>query len=98
MRHVVRFQRWVLASCSAVAIVAALFARETANKPVATQSAASYGKLPLSFEPNHGQAAREVNFLSRGRGYTLLLARDETIFAFRKSNPRSEVISQRSRI
>jgi len=88
----------VLASGSAVVIVAALFARETANKPVAAQSAESYGRLPLSFEPNHGQAAGEVKFLSRGRGYTLLLARDETIFAFRKSNPRSKVRSQRSSI
>lgn len=87
MSHVDRFQSWALASGFAVVIVAVLFARETAKKPVATQSAESYGKLPLSFELNHGQAAREVKFLSRGRGYALLLAGDETIFAFRKSSP-----------
>ena len=34
---------------------------------------ASYGKLPLSFEPNQGQSAPQVKFLSHGRGYTLFL-------------------------
>ena len=30
-----------------------------------------YGKLPLSFEANRGQTDARVQFLSRGRGYTL---------------------------
>jgi hypothetical protein len=33
----------------------------------------SFGKLPLSFEPNHGQANRTAKFLSRGSSYLLLL-------------------------
>ena len=41
--------------------------------------AANYGKLPLSFEPNRGQSAGPVKFLSRGRGYTLFLTGDEAV-------------------
>jgi hypothetical protein len=33
----------------------------------------SYGQLPLSFEANQGQADSQVQFLSRGAGYTLFL-------------------------
>ena len=35
--------------------------------------AAAYGKLPLGFEVNRGQADPEVQFLARGPGYTLQL-------------------------
>lgn len=31
-------------------------------------------KLPLRFEPNHGQTDARVSFLSRGPGYTLFLS------------------------
>jgi len=34
----------------------------------------NYGKLPLSFEENRGQADARVKFLSQGNGYTLLLS------------------------
>src|SRR2546421_388864 len=33
----------------------------------------AYGKLPLGFETNEGQADPEVKFLSRGSGYTIFL-------------------------
>jgi hypothetical protein len=45
----------------------------------------SYGKLPLSFETNTGQTNSAVKFLSRGRGYTLFLTRDEAVLALRRS-------------
>ena len=32
-----------------------------------------YGRLPITFEPNLGQTDESVEFLSRGRGYTLFL-------------------------
>jgi len=35
--------------------------------------AVAYGRLPLSFEANTGQADPRVKFLSRGSGYTLFL-------------------------
>jgi hypothetical protein len=31
----------------------------------------TYGRLPLTFEANHGQTDAQVKFLSRGPGYTL---------------------------
>jgi hypothetical protein len=41
----------------------------------------SYGKLPLSFEVNHGQTDSRVKFLSRASGYTLFLTGDEAVLA-----------------
>ncbi len=43
----------------------------------------TYGKLPLSFEANHGQTDSQVKFLSRGSGYTLFLTEDEAVFSLR---------------
>jgi hypothetical protein len=40
-----------------------------------------YGKLPLSFEANHGQIDPRVRFLSRGSGYSLFLTGDEAVFS-----------------
>ena len=48
---------------------------------------ASYAKLPLSFEANHGQVRGPVEFLSRGRGYTIFLTADEAVLTLRKSQP-----------
>jgi hypothetical protein len=45
----------------------------------------SYGKLPLSFEANHGQADGQVKFLSRTGRYTLFLTGDEAVLALRGS-------------
>jgi hypothetical protein len=44
----------------------------------------AYANLPLSFEANHGQTAREVKFLSHGKGYVLFLTSDEAVLALRK--------------
>ena len=46
--------------------------------------------LPLSFEPNLGQADPSVEFLSRGRGYTLFLTKDQAILAMQESGARSK--------
>src|SRR3989442_1712589 len=46
--------------------------------------AETYGKLPLSFEANHGQTDRQVKFLSRGTGYRLFLTANETVLSLRK--------------
>ena len=43
----------------------------------------NYGKLPLSFEANQGQAGPGVAFLSRGSGYTLFLTGAEAVLALR---------------
>ena len=40
---------------------------------------AMYGKLPMSFEANMGQADPSVKFLARGRGYGLMLTGSEAV-------------------
>ncbi len=52
-----------------------------------------YGKLPLSFEANHGQTDSRVKFFSRTGGYSLFLTGDEAVLTWRgssekKSSPR----------
>src|SRR2546426_2606275 len=57
-------------------------------KPPAAAKAqinASYGRLPLSFEPNRGQADRAVDFLARGAGYTVYLSRGSAVLTLTKS-------------
>ena len=47
--------------------------RSTALSTSARGTAASFARLPLTFEPNVGQTHADVKFLSRGAGYTLFL-------------------------
>lgn len=54
-------------------------ARQSRLKAEARQT---YGELPLSFEPNRGQAGNQVRFLSRGPGYSYLLLDREMVFQF----------------
>lgn len=52
--------------------------------------ASAYGRLPLSFEQNRGQADRRVRFLVHGSGYTLGLTDHGALLALtRKSSPAS---------
>jgi hypothetical protein len=44
----------------------------------------TYNKLPMIFEVNQGQVDKQIRFLSRGNGYTIFLAPNETILALRK--------------
>src|SRR5437867_3229160 len=44
-----------------------------------------YGALPLSFEANLGQTDPRVQFLARGKGYTLFLTPNEAVFSLRKA-------------
>jgi len=45
-----------------------------ASEVAAARLDASYGHLPLSFEPNVGQAGGGVDFVAHGPGYTVLLS------------------------
>ena len=49
------------------------------------QMVEAYGKLPLSFVANEGQADSQVNFYSRGKGYGLFLTPTEAVLALSKS-------------
>lgn len=45
--------------------------------------AGHFGRIPLSFEANRGQADPSTLFLSRGQGYTLFLKQGEAVLALR---------------
>jgi uncharacterized repeat protein (TIGR01451 family) len=64
-------------------IAAAGQAAKTEQSTQRARAAWQYGNLPLSFEPNLGQADRRAEFVSRGRGYTLLLNAGETVIGLR---------------
>jgi hypothetical protein len=48
---------------------------------------AAYGQLPLAFEVNQGQAAAQVDFQSRGSGYTLSLTASDARLALQNAAP-----------
>jgi hypothetical protein len=49
------------------------------DAPTRARLGAAYGRLPLSFEANQGQAGSEVKFLSRGNAYNLFLTPTEAV-------------------
>ncbi|MFN2510104.1 MAG: SBBP repeat-containing protein [Pyrinomonadaceae bacterium] len=55
--------------------------------------AGAYGKLPLSFEANMGQADRRVRFVARGVGYGLFLTSNETVLTLRSGTSDSGELS-----
>jgi len=61
-----------------------------AKAPAKITAAENYGKLPLHFEPNLGQSAKQVKFLSRGQGYTLFLTASEAVFSLRHSEKKTD--------
>ena len=88
------------ALCLLLAFPALVLAGEIAtgskSTPAAKQASqaqvvAAYGKLPLSFEVNHGQTDARVKFLSRGRGHTLFLTSNEAVLALKKPSAKREL-------
>jgi Bacterial Ig-like domain (group 3)/Beta-propeller repeat len=57
----------------------------------------SYGKLPLSFEANRGQADAQVKFLSRTGAYTLFLTADEAVLTWRAPSGATEQAAEKRR-
>src|SRR5215467_13226986 len=53
----------------------------------------AYGRLPLRFEANRGQADAQVKFLSRTREYAIYLAQDEIVLALggKLDAPKAEI-------
>lgn len=62
--------------------LALLMSPDRSSKAGSTTLREFYGGLPLHFEPNQGQTAPSVKFLSRGDGYTLFLTNKEAVLAF----------------
>ncbi|MGC1905218.1 MAG: SBBP repeat-containing protein, partial [Candidatus Acidiferrum sp.] len=72
-----------------LALVSSCLAAQTQTGPGPTlqkraAALSEYGKLPLSFEANRGQADGQVKYLSRGNGYSLFLTNDEAVIALKK--------------
>jgi uncharacterized protein (TIGR03437 family) len=69
---------WALRAIAALAMISISFGlgwpRAFAARPETNRMS-----VPLSFEPNQGQAASTVQFLSRGSGYALFLAPGEAV-------------------
>jgi hypothetical protein len=60
------------------------------SSPAGPEIVQSYGRLPLSFEANHGQSDEQVKFLSRGSGYNLFLTPTEAVISLRQVSNWSE--------
>jgi len=75
----------VLAQTGPVPLIHQPFAAGTAASEASLANA--YGRLPVSFEANHGQTDRRVKFLSRGSGYDLFFTDDEAVLSLKKGNP-----------
>ncbi len=54
------------------------------NPKARAMVAEAYGRLPLSFEVNHGQVDRNVRFLARGRDYAVFLTATEAVLSFQQ--------------
>jgi len=68
-------------------------ATESGTQPPAPSIAtlqSSYGKLPLSFEANHGQWAASVQFVTRGSGHTLFLTPSEAVLSLRTGGTKNQ--------
>ncbi|MGA3127398.1 MAG: Ig-like domain repeat protein [Candidatus Korobacteraceae bacterium] len=87
-------RRILFALCLPLAGIAANAQSASPAAPPLTKPAAvspkviaNYGKLPLSFEPNRGQTAKEVQWLARGPEYTLFLAGNDAVLEMNKITP-----------
>src|SRR5271157_490637 len=54
----------------------------SAASALKTQALANYSRLPLSFEPNQGQAGSPVKYLARGGQFNVFLTQDQVAFGF----------------
>ncbi|NLH99465.1 MAG: hypothetical protein GX446_08215, partial [Chthonomonadales bacterium] len=65
--------RSVSAATAAVVLLCATASSSPEPAKSKSSGVASYGSLPMAFEPNKGQADPSVAFLARGSGYAVLL-------------------------
>jgi FG-GAP-like repeat/Beta-propeller repeat len=69
-----------------MALLVSAAAASAATPPEAkARLRAQYGKLPLSFEENRGQAGSGVKYLSQGRGYAIWVTPGEVSFHSRQA-------------
>src|SRR5579863_7691975 len=51
------------------------------NSPATQRARVAFGNLPLTFEPNQGQADAQVKYMTHWHGYSLFLTSKEAVFA-----------------
>lgn len=62
---------------------------------VSAAPVASLDNIPLSFEPNVGQASEEVRFLCRGNGYTFFLTGRDALLRLRRDSGSDTMVAMR---
>jgi len=76
---------WALVVASAtIATACVAGATGKAGVAVSPRIAQEFGRLPLRFEANQGQADGRVKFLARGSGFSLFLTGREAVLSLRK--------------
>src|ERR1017187_4955493 len=97
-RSSVALQARALRAVTALAIISVSFGlgwpRASAAAPddrpqAANGPAAKLMSVPLSFEPNQGQLASTVQFLSRGSGYALFLTPGKVVLNLERQTPQA---------
>ena len=83
-----RTKYWI---CGWTLITALSCAAQEKNQQIAD----AYGKLPLSFEANQGQSDSQVNFISRGSGYTLFLTPAEALLSMRSDSTHGATLAMK---
>jgi len=63
------------------------FSRELDNHATPSMTGKQLLALPMQFEQNAGQVDSQVEFFSRGQGYTLWLTRTRAVLSLRAGNP-----------
>jgi hypothetical protein len=66
---------------------AAGLSQPSVDSTTRAHAAANYGQVPLSFESNQSQSDPNVQFLSRGSGYSLYLMPGEAVLSLQRNNP-----------
>jgi hypothetical protein len=71
-------------------------ATDATHPPMVAKKASlaeKFGKLPLSFEPNRGQADKSIQFLAHGNGYGLVLNANQAVLTLH--NAKADVANDR---
>src|SRR5438552_9833 len=96
-----RWSRWIGFVAMMLAVIGSACTGERRTTPLEAPAKGDmqvqYASLPLSFEANQGQADRQVQFLSRGRGYSLFLTPTEAVLALQQAQVEGEDSSRVTR-
>ena len=93
-----RWSRWIVIVAMMMAVIGSACTGERRTTPLEAPAKGSvqvqYASLPLHFEANRGQTDSQVQFLSRGRGYSLFLTPTEAVLVLQRLQKPSTVSHQ----